>query len=141
MINKIVGKRETPDSDWKAFMECCVLPKNGLLALSKQILRAQVGDNEGGNPQEKFNYLMLDSLKKNRKTDTNSALTSALKRRERSTNINILAQSDLLISPIDVTIQVVIVDHEVAVDKPTGHYYWATACKRQLVTFKHITIT
>ena len=122
-------------------MYFCMLPKNGLSASGRQLRRAQVGDKGGDNAREKFNYLMLDSLKKDRETDTKSALASASRRRERSRDIDISAQSDPLISPTGFTIRVVIVDPQEALDKRAGHYRWATACKRQFVTLKHITIT
>lgn len=49
-------------------------------------------------------------------------------------------QSDPLISPTGITIRVVIGDLQEALNKPAGHYRWARACKRQFVTFRHITI-
>ena len=49
IINKIVGKRETSDGDWKLFMDFCMLPTIGLPASGRQLLRSKVGDKEGDN--------------------------------------------------------------------------------------------
>ena len=53
-----------------------MLPKNELLVSGRHLLRDQVRDKEGDNAREKFNHLMLDSLKNDTETDTKSALAS-----------------------------------------------------------------
>ena len=84
---------------------------------------------------------MLDRLKNDRETGTTIALTLASSRRERSRDMDISAKSDPLISPTGITIRMVLVEPQEALDEPAGPYHWAIACQKQLVTLKYITIT
>ena len=60
--------------------------ENGLPASGKRMLNLPRGDKDGERPRERFHYLLLDSLKKDRETMTKGGLASAAIKRKRVVN-------------------------------------------------------
>ena len=103
------AEAQVRDADWQALKDYTMLAKNGLPASGRELLRAPAGYKEGDKAWERFNYLMLDSLKKDRETDTKSGLAAASRWREKAGDIS-LQTDPRPISLTGVTVRVVIVD-------------------------------
>ena len=79
-MNNITGRRGTSDTTWEVFRQYGMDAKNGLPASGRQLLNAAVGDRDGNKAREQYNHLILDSLKKDRETDTKGGLKTAAKK-------------------------------------------------------------
>ena len=61
---------------------------NGLPASGQAILQLADGDKEGDKARKRFNYLMLDALKKDRETVVKEVLTAAGRKHKRVPNVD-----------------------------------------------------
>ena len=86
LMKNITGRRGTSDADWAAFKVFGKEAKNGLPASGRKLLNAAPGDRDGNKARDRYNHLILDSLKKDRETDTKGGLKSAARKREQAEN-------------------------------------------------------
>ncbi|KAF8416220.1 hypothetical protein EV426DRAFT_703735 [Tirmania nivea] len=70
VMNEITGRRGTSKAVWEGFKAFVLELKNRLPASGHTLLGMQRGDKEGNKAQEQFHHLLLDSLKKDRETET-----------------------------------------------------------------------
>jgi len=82
LANSITGRRGTPTAAWQAFRDDAMDPKNGLPASGQALLQADKGDKDADLARDRFHYLLLDSLKKDREMGTKEGLASAKRKRD-----------------------------------------------------------
>ncbi|KAF8416583.1 hypothetical protein EV426DRAFT_578631 [Tirmania nivea] len=132
VMNEITGRRGISKAVWEGFKAFALKPKNELPASRHTLLGMQRGDKEGNKAQERFHHLLLDSLKKDRETETRDSLTAASRWRENNRdNLEVAQPRPIMVA--SATVRVVIVNPNEAADKnPNLDYIWATATKKQL---------
>ena len=86
LANGITGRRGTSTAAWQAFRDHTMDPKNGLPASGRALLQSNKGDKDGDKARDRFHYLLLDSLKKDRETETKEGLASAKRKRDQAAN-------------------------------------------------------
>jgi len=77
LANSITSRRGTSTAAWQAFRDHAMDLKNRLLASGRVLLQSDKGDKDGDKARDRFYYLLLDSLKKDRETETKEGLASA----------------------------------------------------------------
>jgi len=94
--------------------------KNGLPASGWALLQSDKGDKGGDKARDRFHYLLLDSLKKDRETETKEGLASAKGKRDQAANDSDGDASCPIEAPA-LVVRVAIIDPEDARDlEPTG---------------------
>jgi len=76
-MNHITGRRGTSNAIWNTFKTFAMQANHGLPALGWTLLNTPVGDKAGDKARDRFHYLLLDSLKKDRETGVKEGLASA----------------------------------------------------------------
>ena len=82
LMKGITGRQGTSNAAWEAYREFAQEAKNGLPASGRNMLTLPHGDRDGEKARERFHHLLLDSLKKDRETDTKSGLAVAARKRK-----------------------------------------------------------
>ena len=142
----IAGRRGTSNETWDTFTEYAQRVGNGLPASGKGLLELRREDKEGNKANERFNYLLLDALKKDRETETREGLAAAARKRKRDeddTDNDDPDQPPVADATPITTIRVVVVEPDNpadVIDGPLGKYKWATAGRKQLVKLKDRTL-
>lgn len=77
LMKDITAHCGTSDTTWEAFRQYGIDENNGLPAAGKRKLRLPRGNKDGDKTRECLHHLLLDSLKKDRETETQGALESA----------------------------------------------------------------
>ena len=72
--------------EWEAYRQYGMRAENGLLASVERMLNLPCGDKHGEKARERFHYLLLDSLKKDREIMTKRGLASAAIKRKHAVN-------------------------------------------------------
>jgi len=86
LANGITGRCETSTAAWQACRDHAMDSKNGLPASRKALLQSNEGDKDGDKARDRFHYLLLDSLKKDRKKETKEGLAWAKRKRDQGAN-------------------------------------------------------
>ena len=122
LMHNIPGRRETLNSNCDAFPTFAMQSKNGLPAYGRRLLRTAVADKEGDEAGDRFHYLLLDSLKKDRETVVNEGLESAARQRENTANDSDGDEGRSIVLP-SVLVRVAIMNTDVAADVNTDGQY------------------
>jgi len=86
LAHGITGRRGTSTAAWQAFRDHAMDPKNGVPASGRALLQSDKGDKDGDKARDRFHYLLLDSLKKDRETETKEGLASVKRKRDQAAN-------------------------------------------------------
>jgi len=86
LANGITGRRRTSTAARQAFWNPAMDPKNRLPASGQVLLQSDKRDKDGDKARDSFNYLLLDSLKKDREMETKEGLASANRKRDQAAN-------------------------------------------------------
>ena len=84
LANSITGRRGTSTATWQAFRDHAMDPKNGLPASGRALLQSDKEDKDGDKARDRFHYLLLDSPKKDRETETKEGLVSANQKQDQA---------------------------------------------------------
>jgi len=76
-MNKLTERCRTSNAAWEAFKAFAMDSKNGLPSSRHKLLKSAKGDKDGDKARERFHYLLLDSLKKDRETEVKEGLAAA----------------------------------------------------------------
>jgi len=141
LANGITGGRGISTAAWQAFRDHAMDPKNGLPASGWALLQSDKGDKDRDKARDRFHYLLLDSLKKDRETETKEGLASAKRKRDQAFNVSDEDTPGPIESPT-LVVRVVIIDPEDARDQQPmrGNYCWANARNKRLVPLPRITM-
>ena len=144
LMKGITGKQGTSDAAWEAYRQFAQEAKNGLPASGRNMLKLPRGDKDGDKARDRFHHLLLDSLKKDRQTETKSGLSAAARKRKSTADDSGEDEASMMrpiTAPIE-TIRVVVISRSLAEDltPATGQFKWATARVKQLVALRDITV-
>jgi len=121
-MNNITGRWGTSNTTWNAFKSFAMEAKHGLPASGQILLNTPVRDKEGDKARDRFHYLLLDSLKKDRGTGVKEDLASAARQRENAA-IDSDGNEECPIILLSMLVQVAIVNPNVAEDtNAVGEY-------------------
>src|SRR6266576_2918278 len=88
LSKKIVSRRDASNAEWKTFQAIVMRDGSGLPASGRALLQLPDGDKEDDKARKRFNYLMLDALKKDRETVVKEGLAAAGRKRKRAADDN-----------------------------------------------------
>lgn len=144
---KITGRRDASVQEWDRFKSHAMNDENGLPASGRALLQLPRGDKEGDRAKDRFHYLLLDALKKDRETLTREGLQAGQRKRRRAAND---VPEELAADPAEPpmpppsdVVRVVIVEPDVPGDvvNAGNHIYkWANANRSQLVKLEKHTL-
>ena len=144
LMKNITGRRGTSDTEWEVYRQYGMRAENGLPASEERMLSLLQGDKDGEKARERFHYLLLDSLKKDRETMTKGGLASvAIKCKCAVYDTDDDESAPLCPNNSPTEAICVLLIHP---DKPmdlvgaSGQFKWATARTKQLVDLKELTI-
>ena len=143
LMKGIKGRQGTSNAAWQAYQEFAQEAKNGLPASGRNMLTLPRGDRDGEKARERFHHLLLDSLKKDRETDTKSGLVAAARKRKLAADDSGEEAETSTRRPMAVpleTIRVVVVERQKELVGQTGNLPWATARIKQLVPLRNMTV-
>jgi len=117
---------------------------SGLPASGRALLQLPDGDKEGDKARKRFNYLMLDALKKDRETVVKEGLAAAGRKRKRAADDNDPGSETELQAPGREQLEAVVVWVVIARAGVIDDYYeeegrtykWATAMTKHLVKLR-----
>ncbi|KAF8415029.1 hypothetical protein EV426DRAFT_710594 [Tirmania nivea] len=141
LSNGITGKHGTSAAVWEAFQQYALNSKHGLPASGRKLVMTAKGDKEGDKARERFHYLLLDCLKKDRETETKEGLSSAKRRWENAANDSGEETTRPTTIPF-YTVRVAIIDlnNNTDINPVDGNYYWANAQNKQHVALRKVTL-
>ena len=84
LANSITGRCGTSTAAWQAFRVHAIVPKNRLPASGRALLQSDKGDKDGDKARDRFQYLLLHSLKKYRETESKEGLASAKRNQDQT---------------------------------------------------------
>ena len=144
LIKNITGRRGASDTEWGAYRQYGMRAHSGLPASGGRMLNLTRGDKDGEKARERFPYLLLDFVKKDRETMMKGGLASAAIKRKHAVNDSDDDESAPLRLNYKQTeaIRVLLIDPDKPMDLvgASGQFKWATAGTKQLVALKELTI-
>ena len=82
----IKGRQGTSNAAWEAYLEFAQEAKNGPHASGENMSTLPRRDSNGEKARERFHYMLLDSLKQDRETDTKFGLVATARKRKLAAN-------------------------------------------------------
>ena len=121
---------------------------NSLPASARAILQLADGDKEGDKARKRFNYLMLDALKKNRETVVKEEHAAAGRTRKCAANADDSGSETELQAPGWEQLQAVVVQVVIAIAEVIDDYFeedrrsykWAPTITKHLVKLQQQTL-
>ena len=141
LSKKITSRRDASNAEWKTFQAIAIRNGNAFLASGQAILQLADGDKETDKAHKRFNYLMLDAVKKDRETLVKEGLVAAGRKHKRVANTEYRGREAELQATGREQLQVVVVRVVIAragviddyFEEDGSSYKWATAMREHLV--------
>ena len=141
LSKKITSRRDASNAEWKIFQAIAMRDGNGLPASGRAILQLADSDKEGDNARKRFNYLMLDALKKDRETMVKEVLAAAGRKRKHAANADDPGSETELQAPGQEQLEAVVVQVVIGragviddyFEEYRRSYKWPTAMTKHLM--------